>query len=254
MTVPAAECSARSTELDEPIGATAPVARAWVVLEQPGPWGREALTASHLDPGVGARLAAHAEGTGVRLLLMRRPGRHPDTHTAQRRRVYVAATSPGASWLTSTLVDSPEELLSWDLAALGAGRAAGGGEPVDEPVLFVCTNSRRDRCCALRARPVADELAAAHPGRVWECTHLGGHRFAPTALVLPYGLVYGRLTAERVHAELGQIVCGHRPGRERDDERILLWHRGLSTTDIALGRAMLERARDMGVGTRLPYR
>ena len=64
----------------------------------------------------------------------------------------------------------------------------------------------------------------------------------------------GRLTAERVHAELGQIVCGDRPGRERADERILLWHRGLSTTDIALGRAMLERARHMGVGTRLPYR
>jgi ornithine cyclodeaminase len=63
----------------------------------------------------------------------------------------------------------------------------------------------------------------------------------------------GRLTAERLHAELGQIVCGDRPGRERDDERILLWHRGLSTTDIALGRALLDRARDMGVGTRLPY-
>jgi ornithine cyclodeaminase len=64
----------------------------------------------------------------------------------------------------------------------------------------------------------------------------------------------GRLTAERLHAELGQIVCGDRPGRERDDERILLWHRGLSTTDIALGRAMLDRARERGVGTRLPYR
>jgi ornithine cyclodeaminase len=64
----------------------------------------------------------------------------------------------------------------------------------------------------------------------------------------------GRLTAERLHAELGQIVCGDRPGRERDDERILLWHRGLSTTDIALGRAMLERARARGIGTRLPYR
>jgi ornithine cyclodeaminase len=64
----------------------------------------------------------------------------------------------------------------------------------------------------------------------------------------------GRLTAERLHAELGQIVCGDRPGRERADERILLWHRGLSTTDIALGRAMLERARERGIGTRLPYR
>jgi alanine dehydrogenase len=64
----------------------------------------------------------------------------------------------------------------------------------------------------------------------------------------------GRLSAANLHAELGQIVCGDRPGRESDDERILLWHRGLSLTDIALGQAMLERAGALGIGTRLPYR
>jgi alanine dehydrogenase len=64
----------------------------------------------------------------------------------------------------------------------------------------------------------------------------------------------GRLTAETLHAELGQIVCGDRPGRERDDERILFWHRGLSITDVALGEAMLAKARSLGIGTKLPYR
>ena len=64
----------------------------------------------------------------------------------------------------------------------------------------------------------------------------------------------GRLSAANLHAELGQIVCGDRPGRETDDERILFWHRGLSLTDIALGQAMLERAEALGLGTRLPYR
>jgi len=64
----------------------------------------------------------------------------------------------------------------------------------------------------------------------------------------------GRLSEQTLHAELGQIVCGDRPGRESDAERILLWHRGLSLTDIALGRAMLARAAELGVGTRLPYR
>ena len=64
----------------------------------------------------------------------------------------------------------------------------------------------------------------------------------------------GLLTAANLHAELGQIVCGARPGRERDDETILLWHRGLSSTDIALGEALLDRARRAGVGTLLPYR
>jgi ornithine cyclodeaminase len=64
----------------------------------------------------------------------------------------------------------------------------------------------------------------------------------------------GRVTAESLHAELGQIVCGDRPGRERDDERILFWHRGLSITDVALGEAMLAKARSLGIGTTLPYR
>ena len=48
--------------------------------------------------------------------------------------------------------------------------------------------------------------------------------------------------------------AGARPGREREDERILFWHRGLSITDIALGQAMLAKARALGVGTTLPYR
>lgn len=65
----------------------------------------------------------------------------------------------------------------------------------------------------------------------------------------------GRLSAANLHAELGQIVCGARPGRERPDETILLWHRGLSITDIALGEALLAKASAAGdVGTTLPYR
>jgi ornithine cyclodeaminase/alanine dehydrogenase-like protein (mu-crystallin family) len=63
----------------------------------------------------------------------------------------------------------------------------------------------------------------------------------------------GRLTEANLHAELGQIVCGSRPGRERDEETILLWHRGLSTTDIALGEALLAKAAHAGRGARLPY-
>ncbi len=64
----------------------------------------------------------------------------------------------------------------------------------------------------------------------------------------------GRLSPENLHAELGQIVAGLRPGRERDEERILLWHRGLSSTDVALGQAMLAKAQLRGIGTTLPYR
>jgi alanine dehydrogenase len=64
----------------------------------------------------------------------------------------------------------------------------------------------------------------------------------------------GRLSAASLHAELGQIVTGARPGREHDDERILFWHRGMAILDIAVGLAILRRAEQQGAGTMLHYR
>jgi alanine dehydrogenase len=63
----------------------------------------------------------------------------------------------------------------------------------------------------------------------------------------------GKLTEETLHAELAEIVVGSKPGREREDETNLFWHRGLSLSDIALGHAMLEKAKRLGVGQRLRF-
>ena len=63
----------------------------------------------------------------------------------------------------------------------------------------------------------------------------------------------GKLTLDTLYAEIGQVVCGDRPGRESDDETILFWHRGLGTTDIALGAAMVQKATKLGIGQRLRF-
>lgn len=63
----------------------------------------------------------------------------------------------------------------------------------------------------------------------------------------------GKLTEATLHAEMGEIVAGRKAGREREDETILFWHRGLSLSDIALGHAMLEKATRLGIGHRLRY-
>jgi ornithine cyclodeaminase len=75
---------------------------------------------------------------------------------------------------------------------------------------------------------------------------------------LPFGALRqhvdtDRITQETLHAELGEIVAGKKPGRENDDETILFWHRGLSITDIALGHALLEKAKREGIGQRLRF-
>ena len=75
---------------------------------------------------------------------------------------------------------------------------------------------------------------------------------------LPFGALRqhvdsDRLTEETLHAELGQIVAGLRPGRASDGETILFWHRGLSISDIALGHALLQKAAAIGAGRRLEF-
>lgn len=63
----------------------------------------------------------------------------------------------------------------------------------------------------------------------------------------------GKLSEQTLHAELGQIVAGLKPGRQSDDETNLFWHRGLSLSDIAMGHALLQKAAAMGIGQQLVY-
>ncbi|SDM19661.1 sucrase ferredoxin [Allokutzneria albata] len=188
----------------EPLAGTAPVAATWLCLEQPGPWGADALVDSHLDRRVGAELARRMKETGVRIVLIRRPGRHPDLHLPRPRRVYLASTRPGAAWLARHTVEDPEELLDLDLT----GDEPTFGTVTAAPLLLVCTNGKRDRCCALLGRPIAAELAAEHGEAIWESTHTGGHRFAPAVVALPTGYVHGRLDGPQTRELLKATTAG----------------------------------------------
>ncbi|MBO1335767.1 sucrase ferredoxin [Streptomyces sp. VRA16 Mangrove soil] len=236
-------CTTASRDLDEPLTGTAATARTWLLIEQSGPWGAKALTSSHLDPEVGRALEAAADGTGVRVALIRRPGRHADRHTPARRQVYVAHTAPGNAWLRSATTEAPEELLALDFAALGAGDHGGFGAPhAGAPLALVCTNGKRDRCCALLGRPLASELALGGEEGVWEVTHLGGHRFSPTLLVLPYGYAYGRATA----ADVKEILEATRAGRVVLDgcRGSSAWERPGQAAELAVRRAAQEYRAD----------
>ncbi len=202
-TDPAARCSALSH--DEPLAGTAPRARAWLVLEQPGPYGFRALSDSHLPERVREALSAVPKDSRTTVLLARPAGGGDSADSADRapepsgsRRFWFAHGAPGGVRMRSGRIDD-SELLRPDL--LGVLEAAARAElppwgtVSTEPLLLVCTNGRRDICCALNGRPVAQSLAAdpAYSDRVLEVSHLGGHRFSPTALLLPWGHAFGRL-------------------------------------------------------------
>jgi hypothetical protein len=193
-------CSVLSQAAHESTYGTAPAATAWFALEQPGPWGHHAARESHLDRNLGGVLGESVKTVGGRFALIRRPGAHPDDHRRHRRRLLVAHCRPGAEWLVVATVTDPETLRAVDFAALGEGSLDGvvaslpGARLERLPQLLVCTNGRRDVCCAVRGRPVAEGVAATRPEQVWETTHTGGHRFAPTAVLLPSGFTFGRIS------------------------------------------------------------
>ncbi|WP_420174199.1 sucrase ferredoxin [Luteococcus sp. OSA5] len=178
-------CSNGWDQADIPALGTAPDATFWVALEQPGPWGAKAFTQSRLSPELGAQLETTIAEAGGRLLLIRDPLSHPDL--PGQRRILVGGGPVSSPWLGTTLLDDPQALpgllASWgDLHEHTTPPA-----PLEacEPALLVCTNGRRDRCCAVKGAPLAHALAERFQGRVWEATHLGGHRFATTTLSLP---------------------------------------------------------------------
>jgi (2Fe-2S) ferredoxin len=191
-------CSATSLALGEAMAGTAPTARGWLLVEQPGAWGREALTGSRLDPGVAAHLKAGADAARIRAQTVRRPtlpGAEPaspvPSATDDGRTVVLVGTGT-APWAEVLRLDDAG-LLALDPAVCAAPGPPSLGEPVEGPLVVVCTHASRDRCCATLGRPIASSLAALHGDAVWETSHLGGHRFAPTLAVLPTGHVYGRL-------------------------------------------------------------
>ena len=210
----ATTCAAASLAVGEALAATAPFAVGWVLVEQKGAWGAKALTESGLDPQIGGELESRAKALGLKALLVKPPGRDP----SRGRSLVLASSLPGASFAEELVLREPAELLDLDLAPLAEGRPTGAGRVTREPLYLACTNGRRDACCARLGLPVARALSALAPGRVWECSHLGGHRFAANVVCLPAGLCYGRVRPERVPelvraSEEGGIVLDLLRGR-----------------------------------------
>jgi Sucrase/ferredoxin-like len=203
-------CSFAAEQRGDPLTGTAAPALGFLLVEQPGPWGRLALTDSRLDPRVGGQLSARAVAAGLRALLIRRPGRHgPVPH----RRFAVVDARPGREAVRWGEFVADHELLDIPLDS-------GAGPPSHDPVYLVCTHGRHDTCCAMRGRPVAAALAAVRPEQTWECSHVGGDRFAANLLALPQGLYYGRVDADNVIGlveahERGEVVAPLLRGRAR---------------------------------------
>jgi len=221
-------CSATSDALDEPLAGTASTVRSWLLLQHPGPWGRDAFVdGRHAVDGFGVELAARCAAARVRPLLIRRVDRSLDP---DRVTVFAIRSGPGDPRVERTSLASTGDALSLDLEALGRGESL-GLEPHGDPLFLVCTHGRHDPCCVERGRPLAFALAEVFPDATWECSHLGGDRFAANLLVFPHGFVFGRV----------EPAVGERLARAYLDGRLSLEHlRG--RTSVPMSAQFAERA------------
>ncbi|NJN84854.1 MAG: sucrase ferredoxin [Caldilineaceae bacterium] len=111
---------------------------------------------------------------------------------------------------------SCEDLLTFDLTAVIARAPIFDANVHDEPLFLVCTNGRRDLCCAKFGLPVYAAMAEYATAQTWRTSHIGGHRFAPTLVALPHGLIFGRVTTD----EVATLVDAYRDGSIYDLDRL----------------------------------
>jgi hypothetical protein len=174
----------------DPLG-TAGQYRGFLLVDWPLPWPSDLGEVEALQP-----LVAALAGTGIRL-----QGLVPAS--GDQRRVVLYRQPPGADGFAG--YERIERRVRGDRVVATAIEllAARSDTPTGPAVgdVLICTHGRRDACCgrqgtALVMQVATDPDIAGAGYRVSRTSHTGGHRFAPTAVVLPEGTMWAYLDAE----------------------------------------------------------
>jgi hypothetical protein len=198
-----------------PLVGTATRGDTWFLIEYPGRWEAKAFEESSIPAAVKAYMAAITpQGRTVRTLLIRQPN---SSHLPGFR-FFVGQTDPLAPRLYEYYLAQYEDLLALNLASLAAGDAGDPARLRTDPLYLVCTNGRRDRCCAHYGPEVYQAVAAVAGDAVWQSSHIGGHNQAPISLFFPHGVNYGHTTPSEASRLVqayrqNQVVLHHYRGR-----------------------------------------
>ena len=206
-------CEANPTE---PMLGTADEVDTWLLLEYRPVWRARALADNDLSESVRRWLteglaALRETGLKVRPQMIRQPEiDRSDTRLLLHHDGVLREFGSGEAGY--------DHLIRTPIAKLVENPSL--GVPVHAPQYFVCTNGQRDLCCARFGLPAYARLREQVGARAWQTTHLGGHRFAPNVLVLPDGVLYGRVNPEIIdkfvsQTEAGKVPVANLRGRSR---------------------------------------
>jgi hypothetical protein len=232
MTEPRSYCSQHSLEQGEPLHGSAERVDVWLLLEYAPVWTPRVTADNALAQSTRTWLAnlgaeSTERGLAPRLQFIRQP-------EAERSSITMLVASDGV--LRRIEAPNYAKLTAYSLDALLTVPDCG------ERQYFVCTNGQRDVCCARFGLPVYAALRQRLGARVWQTTHVGGHRFAPNVLALPHGALYGRVQPDDVDALLAETEAGRLAPR---------WLRGRSALHPAAQTAEAVLA-ERGIATEDP--
>jgi hypothetical protein len=198
-------CSLLSTAAGEPLIGSAGKTNVFFLLEYNGVWESKAFEKSAIPEAVKQQLDSFAKSLpAAKTLLIKQSSqaRHRSIH------FYIALTDENDPRLYLFELSSYEELLDLNLEGVLQGDERHAGRLQTAPLYLVCTNGRRDACCARFGFQVYEALKKTVGEAAWECSHLGGHRFASNVFHMPYGVLYGRVQPQDVKALAEQMQAG----------------------------------------------
>lgn len=179
-------------------------AQLWVLIEHAGPWPKSAP--GEVLPDALVRRIESAGGP-VRLALIRRPR---DRNVVEPR--WILAWSDGVrQWMREGTVAGYGDLVDLPFESSARGEEPDVGVARHIPIFAVCTHGKKDACCAELGRPIVNAVAAVDGADVWECTHIGGDRFAANMIALPAGLYFSRLGPESAVVTAREVLSGRMP-------------------------------------------
>jgi len=185
-------CSDQSRAASEMTFGTASVGTLWLLLEYPFAWGYEALDDSLLSEAVKNYLNAFIKAVPhSRLLLIKR-----ERTRLKRMALFIVRCRENQPTVVRLELEDYEQLVRFDLASVTPENLPSGGHVMSDPLHLVCTHGRRDKCCAKFGFPLFKSLSGDAGQSFWQCTHVGGDRFAANLICFPHGLFYAHVTAD----------------------------------------------------------
>ena len=219
-------CSSRSRDVEENLFGSANTYGVYLIVEYNAPWtaDKDCGFLDHAFKG-DARQQWDAMWDSLpepRLQLIRHRGKSTEsTHI----HVYVAIPHETNPLLYAFEFDDYAQILDLDMLKLLTGDLEYRQYMIETPLYLVCTHAQYDPCCARHGLPIYKAFSdVADQSSVWRASHIGGHRFAGTAVLLPHGLYYGRIDRDEAenlvkHYEAGELVLSAYRGRACYDKQ-----------------------------------